>query len=234
MTMPSIKIVLLIVTTCTWCCAQAGLAGFGGDYGEYLNLLKGNDVLDEFGGGGLDDIEAGQARQETVMGGEEEELKDGFLRHLKLEKNKKTDMHFHFDVNVLVVNKNMTPFGESDNKMFNPNLEKEIKFTERESNGGALPSASKSEPFDWKKFQVKYFKPFDFKSSNITHFRTNLRDKLVEGPLVDGEDRLEEDKQEDNLVLPLVECLAVEVLQDLQLEDKWVTWAKETLKKPKK
>ena len=57
--------------------------------------------------------------------------------------------------------------------------------------------------------------------------RTNLRDKLVEGLLVVGEDRLE-----DKLVHPLVECLAV--LQDHQLEDKQVTWDKETMKNPKK
>jgi hypothetical protein len=118
MKMHSIEIVLVIVTTYTWCGAQAGLAGVGGDYGEYLNLLKGNDGLDEFGGGGLDDIEAEQARQEAVMGGDEEELKDGFLRHLKFEKKKKKDVHFHFDVNVLVVNKDMPP------ELSNPNLNK--------------------------------------------------------------------------------------------------------------
>ena len=39
-----------------------------------MNLLKGNEAQKEFGGGGLDDIEAGQARQEAVMGGEEDEL----------------------------------------------------------------------------------------------------------------------------------------------------------------
>ena len=164
--MHSIEIVLVIVTTNTWCGAQAGLAGVGGDYGEYLNLLKGNDGLDEFGGGSLDDIEAEQARQEAVIGGEEEELKDGFLRHLKSANKKKKDAHFHFDVNVLVVNKNMTPAGKPTNEMFNPNLEKEIKFMERESNGGPLPGASKSEPFDWKKFQVRYCILYKFNSSN--------------------------------------------------------------------
>jgi hypothetical protein len=158
MTMHSIEILLVIVTTYTWFVAQAGLAGLGGDYGEYLNLLKGNDVLDEFGGGGMDDIG-------EDMGGEEEKLTDGFLRNLKFEKKKKKDVHFHFDVNVLVV----TPSGEPNKEMFNPNLEKEIKFTERESNGEALPSASNSEPFDWKKFQVRYFKLYKFKSSNLTH-----------------------------------------------------------------
>ena len=41
-----------------------GLDDFGGDYGEYMNLLKGNSMLDDFGtpgvGGGTDDIEKGQ------------------------------------------------------------------------------------------------------------------------------------------------------------------------------
>ena len=36
--------------------ANAGLAGFGGDYKEYLELLKGNDVLDEFGGDVTDGV----------------------------------------------------------------------------------------------------------------------------------------------------------------------------------
>ena len=63
--------------------------------------------------------------------------------------------------------------------------------------------------------------------------RTNLRDKLAEGLLVVGEDRLEEEKREDKLV-PLVNYLAVEAPPDHQLEDKQVTWAKEILKKPKK
>ena len=233
--MHSAEIVLVIVTTSyTWCGAQAGLAGFGGDYGEYLNLLKGNDVLDDFGGGGMDDIEAGQARQEAVMGGEEEELKDGFLRHSKYEMKKKEDIHFHFDVNVLLVTKNVTPVDKANNKMFNPIIEKELKFMERESNGAALPDASKSEPFDWKKFQVRYFKLYKFNLSNLKLCRRNLQETLAERLLVVGEERLEEDKLEDKLALPLEECLAVEVLQDHQLEDKLVTWAKETTKKPKK
>ena len=49
-----------------------------------------------------------------------------------------------------------------------------------------------------------------------------------------GEDRLEEDKLEDKLVRPLVECLALEVPPEHQLEDKLVTWVKGTLKKLEK
>ena len=64
--------------------------------------------------------------------------------------------------------------------------------------------------------------------------RTNLRDKLVEGLLVVGEDRLEEDKLEDKLVRPLVECLALEVPPEQQPEDKLETWVKGTLKKLEK
>jgi len=41
-----------------------GLDDFGGDYGEYMNLLNGNSMLEDFGtpgvGGGTDDIEKGQ------------------------------------------------------------------------------------------------------------------------------------------------------------------------------
>ena len=157
--MNTAEILLTIVTVYACQGARAGLAGFGGDYGEYLELLKGNDVLDDLGGGGLDDIEEGQARQEAVMGGEEEELKEGFLRHLKLKKEKKkTDVHFHFDVNVLVVNKNMTESSKLFIEKVRPNLEKEIKFMERNSNGGSSPSSSKTEPFDWKAMQVRSFK----------------------------------------------------------------------------
>ena len=44
--------------------ANAGLAGFGGDYKEYLELLKGNDVLDEFGG----DVTDGVRKREEDAG----------------------------------------------------------------------------------------------------------------------------------------------------------------------
>merc|ERR1711892_416800 len=162
--MNTAEILLTIVTVCTTQGARAGLAGFGGDYGEYLELLKGNDVLDDLGGGGLDDIEEGPARQEAGMGGEEEELKEGFLRHLKLKKEKKkTDVHFHFDVNVLVVNKNMTESSKLFIEKVRPNLEKEIKFMERNSNGGSSPSSSKTEPFDWKAMQTGGSKPWESK-----------------------------------------------------------------------
>ena len=132
--------------------AIAGLAGFGGDYGEYLELLKGNDVLDKFGGGGLEDIEEGQARQEAVMGGEEDELKAGFLRHLNIgKKDKKGDVHLNFDVNVLIVNKNMTPETEA---MIKDDIEK-LEKVERESSPGApSPGGSQPEAFDWKAYQV--------------------------------------------------------------------------------
>ena len=160
--MNTAEILLTIVTVCTIQGTRAGLAGFGGDYGEYLELLKGNDVLDDLGGGGLDDIEEGQDRQEAVMGGEEEELKEGFLRHLTFKKEKKkTNVHFHFDVNVLVVNKNMTESSKLSIEKVGPNLEKEIKFMERNSNGGSSPSSSKTEPFDWKAMQVRSFKVYD-------------------------------------------------------------------------
>ena len=148
-----------MVTICTCDCSQpyrrsaGGLTDFGGDYGEYLNLLKGNDVLDEFGGGGLDDIEEGQARQEAVMGGEEEELKDGFLRRLKLSKeNDKKHVTFHFDVNVLVVKNNMTAAIKPTVEKFKPNLDENVKFLEREM------GASEPESFDWKKLQVEKIK----------------------------------------------------------------------------
>ena len=44
---------------------RCGLDDFGGDFGEYLSLLKGNSVLTDFtsgvpGGGGTDDIGKGQ------------------------------------------------------------------------------------------------------------------------------------------------------------------------------
>ena len=150
------QLVLTMVTICTCDCSQpyrrgaGGLADFGGDYGEYLNLLEGNDVLDDFGGGGLGDIEEGQARQEAVMGGEEEELKDGFLRRLKLsKKNDKKQVHFHFDVNVLVLNNNMTAAIKPTVETFIPNLDENIKFLERETD------ASEPESFDWKKLQVE-------------------------------------------------------------------------------
>merc|ERR1711892_1259617 len=159
--MNTAEILLTIVTVCTIQGVRAGLAGFGGDYGEYLELLKGNDVLD--------DIEEGQARQEAVMGGEEEESKGGFLRHLKLKKKKKkTDVHFHFDVNVLVVNRNMTESSKLFIEKVRPNLEKEIKFIERDSNGGSLTSSSKTEPFDWKAMQTGGSKPWESKPTGQT------------------------------------------------------------------
>ena len=43
--------------------SERGLDDFGGDYGSYLQLLKGNSVLEELGpaaGGGTGDIEKGQ------------------------------------------------------------------------------------------------------------------------------------------------------------------------------
>ena len=44
---------------------RCGLDDFGGDYGEYMSLLKGNSVMSDFtsgvpGGGGTDDIGKGQ------------------------------------------------------------------------------------------------------------------------------------------------------------------------------
>lgn len=146
--------------------AIAGLAGFGGDYGEYLELLKGNDVLDKFGGGGLEDIEEGQARQEAVMGGEEDELKAGFLRHLNIgKKDKKGDVHLNFDVNVFIVNKNTTPETEA---MIKDNIEK-LEKVERESSPGApSPGGSQPEAFDWKAYQSGGSGPWENKAGGQT------------------------------------------------------------------
>ena len=143
---------VLTITTLYTRGIRTGLAGFGGDYGEYLQLLKGNEVMDSFGGGGggLDDVEEGQARQEAVMGGQDEELQDEFLRQLPYDKKKgKKDIHLHFDVNVLVLNKNLTSFENME-----PKLGKEFKLMERNSNVGSEESVPKNDPFDWKSIQV--------------------------------------------------------------------------------
>ena len=127
--------------------ARAGLAGFGGDYGEYLHLLQGS-----VGGGGLDDIEEGQERQEAVMGGEDEELKGGFLRELNFNKKmKKKDLHLHFDVSVLVVGQNMTKGMKKLTEKLKPTT---VELIERTSHGGSEGTPTNTEPFDWKALQV--------------------------------------------------------------------------------
>ena len=84
------------------------------------------------------------------MGGEEDELKAGFLRHLIDKKKKKGDVHLNFDVNVLIVNKNTTPETEA---IIKDDIEKPEKV-ERESNSGApSPGGSQPESFDWKAYQ---------------------------------------------------------------------------------
>jgi len=156
---------VLTITTLYTRGVRAGLAGFGGDYGEYLQLLKGNEVMDTFGGGGggLDDVEEGQARQEAVMGGQDEELQDEFLRQLPYDKKKgKKDIHLHFDVNVVVLNKNLTSFENME-----PKLGKEFKLMERNSNVGSEESVPKNDPFDWKSIQAGG-KPWEDKSKGQT------------------------------------------------------------------
>merc|ERR1712013_322614 len=156
---------VLTITTLYTRGVRAGLAGFGGDYGEYLQLLKGNEVMDSFGGGGggLDDVEEGQARQEAVMGGQDEELQDEFLRQLPYDKKKgKKDIHLHFDVNVIVLNKNLTSFENMERK-----LGKEFKLMERNSNVGSEESVPKTDPFDWKSIQAGG-KPWEDKSKGQT------------------------------------------------------------------
>ena len=215
--------------------ARAGLAGFGGDYGEYLQLLKGNEVMDTFGGGGLDDVEEGQARQEAVMGGQDEELKDGFLRQLTFDKKKnKKDIHLHFDVNVVVLNKNLTP---SFDKM-EPIVEKELKLMERNTNGESKESVPTNEPFDWKAIQVTIIHCFNFcfhqylsrQGENLG--RTKLREKVEEEPLVDGEDKQEVDSQVE-LVLQEKDS-PVEVLELGKQQDNLITGVREVYLKTEK
>ena len=128
---------------------DANLAGFGGDFGEYLQLLKGNEVLNEFGGGGIDDIGEGQARQEDLMGGEEKELGNGFLRGLYAEKGnpKLDDVHIHFDVNVLVLSRNLSKAKSTEKRL--------MKFMETDSNSA---DSKQSGGFDWKELQVRKLK----------------------------------------------------------------------------
>merc|ERR1712013_161172 len=186
---------VLTITTLYTRGVRAGLAGFGGDYGEYLQLLKGNEVMDSFGGGGggLDDVEEGQARQEAVMGGQDEELKAEFLRQLPYDKKKgKKDIHLHFDVNVVVLNKNLTSFENME-----PKLGKEFKLMERNSNVGSEESVPKNDPFDWKSIQ----------GGNLG--RTNPRDKLGEEPQVDGVDRQEVDSQVGLVLLEQVNQVGI-------------------------
>lgn len=142
-------------------CVRRGLSEFGGDFGEYLTLLKGNSLMEGIPGGGsagglgasssaaagglgvgspaaagglgggTEDIEAGQERQESVMGGgefwaggggipEDDPSASKLLRgaggsfdsyskgytsrstNKVQQKKKKDDVHIHFDVNVLV------------------------------------------------------------------------------------------------------------------------------------
>ena len=90
------------------------------------------------------------------MGGEEDELKDGFLRSLTLKKKKDgKDVHLHFDVNVLVLNNRTSDFKPTLGSQ-EPNLADKMQFLERDSNKESSTGDSGAEPFDWKKMQVRY------------------------------------------------------------------------------